>query len=155
MERLLQELDFENNRFLFLYGEGIQDCFLSSDYREMAILESLWWILKSKKFECVLFFSHTDRIFFFDAQSQAHCRAPRGKGLPVPDGQQKPETIRPPKSKIDLKDDAIKTPRPQPQKERLTKPVTPKVNRSQPPKQTSPKPQPPTTSTPPKKGTIK
>ncbi len=68
--------------------------------------------------------------------------------------QQKPTSIRPPKSKTNPKDDAIKTPRPQPQKERQTKPVAPKVNRSQPPKQTSPKSQPPKTSPPPKKSVI-
>ena len=80
MERLLQNLDYENNRFLFLYGKGVDDRFLSTDYRDQNILECLWIILKAKKFECILFFSHTERVFFLDSNSQQYCRVPGGKG---------------------------------------------------------------------------
>jgi HEAT repeat protein len=68
--------------------------------------------------------------------------------------QDKPIKIEPPKSKVDKKDDAIKTPRLQPKKERPGTTAPPNIKRNQPPKQTSPKTKPPKTSAPPKKGKI-
>lgn len=80
MERLTQRLDFDHNRFLFLYGNGVQDRFLSTDYREISLLESLWHILKQHNFECILYYSITKRVFFLDTLSRAHCRVPGGEG---------------------------------------------------------------------------
>lgn len=80
MERLVQDLDYDRNRFLFLYGKGVQDCFLSNDYREIYILEAMYDVLRKKNFDIILFYSHTQRIFFFDAESRAYCRPSRKNG---------------------------------------------------------------------------
>lgn len=89
------------------------------------------------------------RSLLNDYPSQAIDKQPRQ--TPIPMNQQR--------SKIEPKKDAIQTPRTQPQKEikreqRQRTPAPPKINRSQPPKQTTPKSTPPKTSAPPKKSNI-
>lgn len=74
MERLQNNLDFDNNRFLFLYGEGVEDSFISTDYRELQILEVLWHILKNRNYDCILYYSTQRGLHFLDNESRAYCR---------------------------------------------------------------------------------
>jgi SpoVK/Ycf46/Vps4 family AAA+-type ATPase len=76
MERLRKNITFNHERILFLYGEKTLDRFLTPDYRELSITEALWEMLKEEGFECILFYSHTNRIFFMDEESRRHCRLP-------------------------------------------------------------------------------
>jgi S1-C subfamily serine protease/DNA polymerase III delta prime subunit len=78
MDRLQKNLRKNNSRFLFLYGSGVYDTFISHDYREVGIEEAIWQLLQAEGFECVLFFSHIDSVFFLDEKSRAYSRAPRG-----------------------------------------------------------------------------
>lgn len=76
---------------------------------------------------------------------------PPGKQL-----QQERKLHDPSKSRLNGKDDAIKKPAPQPRKDvqkeqRLREPAPPKIDRTQPPKQTSPKSTPPPKSSTPQK----
>jgi SpoVK/Ycf46/Vps4 family AAA+-type ATPase len=78
VERLHQALHLESgHRFLILYGEGLEDNFITPDLEIVNIQTALLSLLKSEAFKRVAFLSPQQPVYFLDPESQ-DLSMPRG-----------------------------------------------------------------------------
>ena len=73
IERISQSLRFDlGDRFFILYGPGVNDAFISPDYRECKVEEALWLTLQAQKFRRIIFFSAQRGLYFLDDVSRKY-----------------------------------------------------------------------------------
>jgi SpoVK/Ycf46/Vps4 family AAA+-type ATPase len=85
VERLKQALRFHlGYRFFFLYGPGVNDTFITTDYAELNIEQALWRLLREHGFERIAFVSADRPLYFLDAHSRDLARPPRGERVQAP-----------------------------------------------------------------------
>ena len=85
VERLQQALRFHlGYRFFFLYGPGINDTFITTDYAELNIEQALWRLLRDHGFERIAFVSADRPLYFLDPRSRDLARPPRGERVRAP-----------------------------------------------------------------------
>lgn len=71
VERIEQDLCFDRGyRFFFLYGPGVSDTFITTQYAELNIEQVLWHLLKQHGFERIVYFSSDRQVYFLDEQSR-------------------------------------------------------------------------------------
>ena len=68
LETALSNLDY--NRFVLLFGKGINDSFITRQMRIGDILQSTWLVLKEQGFERIIFTSLDNPIYFLDDHSR-------------------------------------------------------------------------------------
>ena len=85
VERLQQALRFHlGYRFFFLYGPGINDTFITTDYAELNIEQALWRLLRDHGFKRIAFVAADRPLYFLDSESRDLARPPRGERVRAP-----------------------------------------------------------------------
>lgn len=75
VERIDVSLRFDlGHRFFIMYGPGLKGRFLTTDYADLNMEQTLWRILKERGFERIIFWSADHRIYFLDERSKDLCR---------------------------------------------------------------------------------
>lgn len=70
VERLEELIQLNSGeRFYLLYGEGVNDSFITREYIELDIERALLNLLKERGFRRVLFYSHARQVYFLDQES--------------------------------------------------------------------------------------
>jgi SpoVK/Ycf46/Vps4 family AAA+-type ATPase/S1-C subfamily serine protease len=87
VERLQQALRFHlGYRFFFLYGPGVNDTFITTDYAELNIEQALWRLLRDHGFERIAFAAADRPLYFLDPRSRDLARPPRGERVRLAEG---------------------------------------------------------------------
>ena len=83
VERVERELRFDRgHRFFFLYGPGVSDTFITTQFAEMNIEQVLWYLLQDRGFERIVYFSSDRQVYFLDEDSRVRSLPQTGCQLP-------------------------------------------------------------------------
>ena len=63
----------QDDRFIIIYGKGVDDTYISEKYTEVTIEQVLWEQLHQKGYDRVVFYSPHRAIFYLDDRSAALC----------------------------------------------------------------------------------
>jgi SpoVK/Ycf46/Vps4 family AAA+-type ATPase len=70
-ERLRESIDFNTgDRLFIMYGNGVQDKFITEDYIELNFEQALWHLLKERGYERIVYFSAIRSVYFLDENSR-------------------------------------------------------------------------------------